>query len=48
MTAADSCKQAARVLPPHLREEALSLTERDKSWAEEFRLRVGWPMTGAG
>ena len=45
MTAADSCKQAARVLPPHLREEALSLTERDKSWAEEFRLRVGWPMT---
>lgn len=45
MTAADSCVQAAKVLPPRLREEALSLPEVDKFWVEEFRLRTGWPMT---
>ena len=45
MTAADSCVQAAKVLPPRLREEALSLPEEDKFRVEEFRLRAGWPMT---
>ena len=45
MTAAESCAQAAQVLPLRLREEALSLPEEDKCRAEEFRLRAGWPMT---
>ena len=44
MTAAQSCAQAAGVLPPRLRREALALTEGEQSQVEEFRLRVGWPM----
>ena len=45
MTAADSFVQAVRALPARLREEALSLPERDRARAEELRLRAGWPMT---
>ena len=44
-TAARSCEQALRALPLRLREEGLSLSEWDKSRAEEFRLRAGRPMT---
>lgn len=45
MTAADSFVQAVQALPLRLRQEALSLSERDRALAEELRLRAGWPMT---
>lgn len=45
MTAAESYVQAVRVLPPRLREEALSVPEEDRVRTEELRLRAGWPMT---
>lgn len=45
MTAAQSCEQALRALPLRLRREALALSEADRGRAEEFRLRVGWPMS---
>ena len=45
MTAAQSCEQALRVLPPRLREEGRALSGAEKSRAEEFRLRVGWSMS---
>ena len=45
MTAEESYLQAVRALPPRLREEALSLPQRDRAGAEELRLRAGWPMT---
>lgn len=44
MTAAGAYEQAARVLPPRLRSEALSLPLRERERAEELRLRSGWPM----
>lgn len=40
-------RQAAGVLPPRLRQEALSLTPQDQCRAEELRLRVGQPMSAA-
>lgn len=45
MTAEDSYIQAVRALPLGLREQALSLSRRDRAGAEELRLRAGWPMT---
>ena len=45
MTAEDSYFQAVQVLPPRLRKEARSLPRRERTLAEELRLRVGWPMT---
>ena len=43
--AAGAYEQAVRVLPPRLREEALSLAPEERVRAEELRLRAGWPMT---
>lgn len=40
-------QQAAGVLPPRLRQDALSLTPQDQCRAEELRLRVGQPMSAA-
>ena len=47
MTAVQAYEQAVKVLPLRLREEALSIPERDKARAEELRLRVGWPAAVA-
>lgn len=44
-SAAQTYQQAAQVLPMRLRRIALSLPAGDWVWAEELRLRVGWPMT---
>ncbi len=38
-------RQAAGVLPPRLRQEALALSPEDQGRAEELRLRVGRPMS---
>ena len=45
MTSEESYIQAVRALPLRLREQALSLPQRDRARAEELRLRAGWPMT---
>ena len=41
---ADSCRQAARALPPRLRRQVLALSPEELGQAEELRLRAGWPM----
>jgi len=38
-------QQVAQVLPPHLRQAALALSDTDQARTEEFRLRVGRPMS---
>jgi stage III sporulation protein AA len=38
-------RQAVRVLPGRLRQEALTLPQEEQSRAEELRLRVGYPMS---
>lgn len=37
-------EQAAAVLPPELRQQALALPAQERERAEELRLRCGWPM----
>ena len=37
-------EQAASVLPPELRQQALALPAQERERAEELRLRCGWPM----
>ena len=37
-------EQAAAVLPPELRQQALALPAQEREQAEELRLRCGWPM----
>ena len=37
-------EQAAAVLPPELRQQALVLPAQERERAEELRLRCGWPM----
>ena len=37
-------RQALRVLPPPLRQRALSVAQEEQAWAEEVRLRVGRPL----
>ena len=37
-------EQAAAVLPPELRQQALALPAQGRERAEELRLRCGWPM----
>ena len=37
-------EQAAAVLPPELRQQALALPTQERERAEELRLRCGWPM----
>ena len=41
----DGYMNAARLLPPELKNDALSVPSAVKQTAEEFRLRVGNPMT---
>lgn len=38
-------EQAAAVLPPELRQQALALPAQERERAEELRLRCGWPMS---
>jgi stage III sporulation protein AA len=38
-------KEAAAILPARLRRASEEFTDEQKKVAEEFRLRVGWPMT---
>lgn len=45
MTAVQACRQALGALPLALRRRALALPEKAQAQAEEFRLRVGWPMS---
>lgn len=40
-------EQAAAVLPPELRQQALALPAQERERAEELRLRCGWPMAAA-
>ena len=37
-------EQAAAVLPPELRQQALALPAQERERVEELRLRCGWPM----
>ena len=37
-------EQAAAVLPPELRQQALALPAQERERAEDLRLRCGWPM----
>lgn len=43
-TGAESFVTAAALLPPGLRAQVMALGDREKSLAEEFRLRVGRPL----
>lgn len=44
-TICSAYRQAVRVLPLRLQQQALTLGEADQEKAEELRLRAGWPMT---